>query len=62
MKNPKSMTEAELNWNRKDLNEVIAVQEAGLRQGVHCPKLGAYWDDLHAVLAEVRIRRGQGVC
>lgn len=56
MKPVSAMTDAELNYARKDLNEVIRVQEAGIRKGMHCPKLGSYWDDLHAVLAEVRAR------
>ena len=57
MKATRAMTDGELAFARKDLNEVIAIQEAGVKVGMHCPKLGTYWDDLHAVLAEIRRRQ-----
>ena len=60
MKNPRMMTDSELSYTRKDLNEVIEIQEAGIKVGMHCPELGRYWDELHAILGEVsrRVRRG----
>jgi len=47
-----------LRWTLNDLNEAIALQEAGTRSGaMHCPKLGYYHDERHTVIAELR-RRG----
>jgi hypothetical protein len=55
----KTMTDAALAYARKDLNEVIAVQEKTEREFPgSCKKLGRYWDDLHAVLGEIRRRQG----
>ncbi len=56
----KQKSDAELTYARKDLNEVIAVQEATVREhgALACPKLGQYWDELSAVLGEVRRRQG----
>jgi hypothetical protein len=52
-------TMSELHYARLDLNAVIAVQEKTEREFPgSCPKLGQYWDDLHAVLAEIRRRQG----
>jgi len=51
------MSLSALSYTRKDLNDVIRVQEDAARKGAYCPKLGAYWDDLHEVLGELR-RRG----
>ena len=59
MKNPKTMTDAELHYTRKDLREVIEIQEKGIKQGMHCPKLGQYWDEMSDVLKEVNRRQGK---
>ena len=53
----KSMTE--LHYTRLDLWAVIQVQEKTVREFPgSCPKLGQYWDDLHAVLGEIKRRQG----
>lgn len=59
MTDPKSMSDAALRYTRQDLHAVIAVQEAGARQGMHCPKLGTYWDELGAVIGEMNRRAGK---
>lgn len=52
------MSDCGLIWTRDDLREVIALQEATVRQDGTgaCPKLGEYHDDLAAVLTELRRR------
>ena len=59
MERIKQKTDAELDYMIKDLNETIAIQEKGEREGHHFPKLGFYWDDLHCALDEKR-KRQQG--
>lgn len=56
----KTKTDAELFYARKDLNDVIKVQEKGEREfpGTF-PKLGQYWDELHAVCGEIKRRQDQ---
>jgi len=55
----KTMTDASLHYARKDLNEVIQIQEKGGRaEGYHLfPKLGQYWDELSAVVGEIKRRQ-----
>ncbi len=58
MENIKTKTDAEIFYARKDLNEVIQIQEKTEREYPgSCPKLGRYWDDLHKVLGEIARRR-----
>ncbi len=51
-----------LAYTRKDLKAVIQVQEATVKAhgAASCPKLGEYWDDLCAVLNEMRLRGAGG--
>lgn len=55
----KTKTTAELFYIRHDLTQTIAVQErTGREQGYHLvPKLGAYQDELFAVLGEIKRRQ-----
>jgi hypothetical protein len=53
----KRRTMAELYYSRKDLREVIAIQEQSARAGLHVPKLGQYIDELHYVAMEIRRRQ-----
>lgn len=56
----KTMTPAALHYARLDLNAVIKVQEKTVREYPRsCPKLGAYWDELHAVCGEIARRQGK---
>lgn len=55
----KNMTWEQLLYARKDLGEVIRVQEDSAKQGYHCPKLFVYWDEMHAVVGEIFRRRNQ---
>lgn len=50
------MTTAALEFARKDLAEVIAVQELMVQDGNRCPKLGQYWDELYDVMSELKTR------
>ena len=50
------LSDTALAWTMADLRSVIHIQERGIREGLHCPKLGRYWDDLHVCVAE-RSRR-----
>ena len=52
-----TMTKAQLIWARTDLNEVIECQEAMAKAGFRTPKLGHYWDELHAVVGELQKRK-----
>lgn len=56
--NAKTMPWHALDFAREDLQEVIAAQEKIARDGgAHLvPKLGAYWDELYAVSAEIKRR------
>lgn len=57
MKNPRHMTDSELAFTVKDLQEVIAIQEPAAVAGtMHCPELGRYVDELHACCQEKRRR------
>jgi hypothetical protein len=49
-------TTAELLFTRSDLSQVIAAQEAMVREGHACPKLGRYWDEFFAVDQELKSR------
>lgn len=63
MKNPRRMTDTELSWNIKDLQEVIAIQEPAARDGTMvCAKLGIYVDELHALAQEARRRAATKHC
>jgi hypothetical protein len=54
----KTMTDAALRYTRLDLHETIKIQEKSEREFPgSCAKLGQYWDDLHAVLGEIKRRR-----
>lgn len=56
--NTTQMTDAALHYTRLDLGAVIKIQEQTERAAPgSCPKLGRYWDDLHAVLGEIRRRQ-----
>ncbi len=57
------MTDAALHYARLDLNKVIQVQEkTGREYGYHLvPKLGAYWDELSAVVGEIKRRQAPRV-
>lgn len=59
MKNVRKMSYNELDFARKDLMQVIGIQEQTARDiGPHMvPKLGQYHDDLHAVIGELIRRR-----
>lgn len=52
----KGMTTPALLYTLKDLDEVIRVQEASVRAGHDCPKLGYYYDERHVVSAEYNRR------
>ena len=54
----RSLSDAALAWTMADLRSVIDIQEQAVREGLHCPKLGRYWDDLHLCVAE-RNRRNK---
>ena len=55
--NAKTKTDDELAYARRDLREVIEIQEKANRESPgSCPKLGAYWDELCAVGDEIRRR------
>lgn len=57
MKNPRSMTDSELAFTVKDLQEVIAIREPAAVAGtMHCPELGRYVDELRACCQEKRRR------
>lgn len=57
----KTMDTAALHYTRLDLGKVIKVQEATERSFPgSCPKLCQYWDELHAVIGEIK-RRQDGV-
>jgi len=70
MKNPKLMTNCELEYAKKDLAEVIAVQEYACRKvniehpdlawSSICPKLGQYYDDQRLVICEIMLRESKG--
>lgn len=55
----KTMDMNTLHYARLDLKKVIDVQEkTGREHGYHIvPKLGQYWDELHAVLGEIKSRQ-----
>lgn len=54
----RQMTTESLVWTRRDLGEVIAIQERTVREFPgSCSKLGTYHDELFEVLAELK-RRG----
>ena len=57
VENISKASDSELAYARKDLNETIKIQEAGAREGMNCPKLGLYWDEVCLVVAEIN-RRG----
>ena len=46
------LSDAALTWTMADLRSVIDIQEQVVREGLHCAKLGRYWDDLHLCVAE----------
>jgi hypothetical protein len=52
------LADAVLLHAQRDLLETIQIQEATVHQGGHCPKLGAYWDELYLVTEELKRRRG----
>ncbi len=52
----RNLSDAALSWTMSDLRSVIDIQEHGIREGLHCPKLGCYWDDLHLCVAELNRR------
>ncbi len=54
----RSLSDAALSWTMTDLRSVIDTQEQAVREGLHCAKLGRYWDDLHLCVAE-RNRRNK---
>ena len=54
----RKLSDAALKWTLSDLRSVIDIQERAVRDGFHCPKLGAYWDDLHLCVME-RTRRNK---
>ncbi len=51
-KQVRKLSDAALAWTMADLRSVIDIQERGIRDGFHCPKLGRYWDDLHLCVTE----------
>lgn len=55
----RKLTAAELEYAARDIREAIEAQEPTARQyGMAAvPKLGTYYDELHAVAAELK-RRG----
>lgn len=54
----RKMTDSALHYARRDLNEVIAIQEKGEREAPGTfLKLGAYHDERHAVLGEIGRRQ-----
>jgi hypothetical protein len=56
----KKMTDDELSFVRKDLGEVIQIQEKTERQFPgSCKKLGAYHDELYEVCSELKRRAGR---
>ncbi len=56
--NTTQMTDAALAFAAKDLLEVISVQEKTEREFPgSCAKLGQYWDELYAVLGEIKDRK-----
>jgi hypothetical protein len=56
----KTMTVAALHYTRLDLGKVVAVQEKTEREFPgSCPKLGQYWDELHAVCGEIKRRQDE---
>ena len=58
-----TMPDAALAWTIADLREVIRIQESGVRGGLcSAPKLGGYWDELHACLGERNRRAGADRC
>ena len=57
-KRVRKLSDAALAWTMADLRSVIDIQERGIRDGFHCPKLPRYWDDLHLCVAE-RNRRNK---
>ena len=57
-----SMSDAALAWTIADLREVIRVQESAARTGHAAPKLGEYWDELHACIGERNRRAGADRC
>jgi len=52
----RNLSDDALAWTVSDLMNVIQIQEFAARAGHRCPKLGHYWDDLHACIAERRRR------
>lgn len=58
MKNVKKMSDNELAYARKDLWEVIGIQEqTALVSGpASVPKLPVYWDQMHDVIGEINRR------
>ena len=52
------LSDAALAWTIADLRSVIDIQERGIREALHCPKLPRYWNDLHLCVAE-RNRRNK---
>ena len=58
-----AMSDAALAFTIADLREVIRIQEAAARTGPHAaPKLGEYWDELHACIGERNRRAGMPRC
>ena len=56
MKEVAKRTMAQLLYSRKDLREVIAIQEESNKKGFYTPKLDEYIDELHYVNMEIRKR------
>ncbi len=58
-----SMSDAALAFTIADLREVIRVQESAVKGALSAaPKLGEYWDELHACIAERNRRAGMPRC
>jgi hypothetical protein len=58
----KKMSTDSLLYVRKDLQEVIHIQERSNAAGYHTPKLSVYLDELSAVGFELARRRGLHDC